>query len=204
MSKLPLLPQLKKRFLESSFEVIVAEEYAQPAAVLVAFTDNDHNPCIVLTKRAEHMHSHRGEVSFPGGKWEEKDQSLTETALRESWEEVGLPPENVEVIGAFTPFETYKGVKVMPIVGVIPENVTLEANPNELDAVFKVPVSFFLQDRRERTDVFDRDVGHAWSPAYRYEGFEIWGFTSRIIIELLNHVYGANINLQNNAPIRRW
>jgi len=204
MHKSPLLPQFKDYFLRNTFDVVSVSSISKPAAVLIAITDDDHNPCLILTKRAEHLNSHRGEVCFPGGKWEAQDTSLTETALRESLEEIHLPPAQVQLLGAFKPFQTYLGVNVMPVVGVISDNQALLANPNELDAVFKVPVSFFLQDHRVRTDVFDRNVGHAWSPAYVYQGFEVWGFTAWMIVELLNHVFGVNIGVEHEAPVRHY
>ncbi|NIB43011.1 CoA pyrophosphatase [Pseudomaricurvus alkylphenolicus] len=180
------------------------KDYDKRAAVLIALTDHDDDPRIVLTKRAEHLNSHSGQVSLPGGKWDVEDASLLQTALRESWEEVGLQPELVEVLGALPVVQTYQGVNVAPFVGVVPKDVELVPNYQELDAIFQVPVSFFLRDERVRTDIFNRSVGHAWSPAYHFEGFEIWGFTARLLASFLNEALGADIHKESRAPVMEW
>ena len=75
-------------------------------------------------------------------------------------------------------------------------------NPAELDAVFHVPVSFFLADQRIRTDFYRLQNREFWAPAYHFDGFEIWGFTAGVLVALLNQVYQAGIEVDNPAPIR--
>lgn len=194
-----------RRYLEaSSYEPPALHELPAPAAVLIAITDHPESPEVVLTRRAAHLNNHSGEVSLPGGKWESQDPSLMHTALRESEEEIGLPANQVEVLGCLPLFQTWKGIDVIPFVGVIPEGLEFIPNYNELDAIFQVPLSFFMKDQRVRTDVFQREVGHLWSPAYDFNGYEIWGFTARLLINLLNDVYQLDIQRENPAPIRDW
>lgn len=178
-------------------------KFPNEAAVLVAVTDHSQEPEIILTKRADHLSSHSGEVSFPGGKWEPADSSLVITALRESEEEVGLPPEVVEVINVQPHLYSLWGIKVTPYVGIIPPEVALEANPDELDSVFRVPVSFFLEDRRTCTDVYYREDREWWSPVYHYDGYKIWGLTARILVEFVNSAWDAGIERENRAPEER-
>ena len=122
------------------------------AGVLVPVTDNHQNPEIIFTLRSSNLKTHRGQVSFPGGRRDPDDHSLAHTALRETHEEIGLPPEKVEVIAPLSQVMSLHQILVTPYVGVVPEDHPLSANPAEIESIFRVPVSFFLEDRRERTD----------------------------------------------------
>ncbi|WP_439133379.1 CoA pyrophosphatase [Pseudomaricurvus sp.] len=199
-----MIERLRLYLEASSYELPPLSELPDPAAVLIAITDHPDEPEVILTRRAAHLNNHSGEVSLPGGKWETQDQNLQETALRETEEEIGLPPEKVEVLGGLPVFQTWKGINVAPFVGVIPQGLTFTPNYDELDAIFQVPLKFFMEDRRVRTDVFQREIGHLWSPAYDFEGYEIWGFTARLLVNLLNDVYELEIQKDNPAPIRDW
>jgi 8-oxo-dGTP pyrophosphatase MutT (NUDIX family) len=179
-------------------------EFPNQAAVLVPVTEHAVEPEIILTQRADHLSTHGGEVSFPGGKWEAADPTLLATALRESEEEIDLVPNVVDVINVQSPQYSYWGVKVTPYVGIVPHNVTLRANPAELHSVFRVPVSFFLEDRRIQTDVYHVNEQELWSPVYHYEGYKIWGLTARILVEFLNRAWNAGMERDNQAPeVRR-
>lgn len=155
------------------------------AAVLVAVTRSSF-PEILLTRRAAHLNSHGFQVAFPGGKWEEGDEDLAQTALRESWEEVDLDPAMVDIKGILPKRLSRWGVEVQPFVGLIPDNLDLQANPAEIDEIFSVPLSFFLDATPDRVDVIDRRGMKLQIPAWHYEQFEIWGLTALIIKDLLN------------------
>lgn len=199
-----MIERLRLYLEASSYEPPQITDLPDPAAVLIAITDDPDDPEVILTRRAAHLNNHSGEVSLPGGKWEPQDESLEQTALRETEEEIGLPPEKVEVLGSLPVFQTWKGINVAPFVGVIPQGLTFTPNYDELDAIFTVPLRFFMEDRRVRTDVFEREVGHLWSPAYDYDGYEIWGFTARLLVNFLNDVYELEIQRENPAPIKDW
>lgn len=175
-------------------------EFPNEAAVLVPVTDHPQEPEIVLTKRADHLSSHGGEVSFPGGKWEASDSSLVETALRESEEEIGLNPALVDVINVQPQFESLWGVKVTPYLGIIPHNIELKANPDELHSVFRVPLEFFLEDRRTETDLYYSGGLEHWAPVYHHQGYKIWGLTARILVAFLNSAWSAGIEREHVAP----
>jgi 8-oxo-dGTP pyrophosphatase MutT (NUDIX family) len=179
-------------------------KHPRNAAVLLALTSNESNPSVILTKRADHLNSHSGEVSLPGGKWELQDDSLMRTALRETHEEIGMEPHWVDVISTLPVAHTWQGIEVTPYVGIVAENLPLTPNPNELDAIFEVPLSFFLEDRRTRTDVFPREEGDVWSPAYDFDGYEIWGFTARLMVEFLNQFWGSSLSRANPAREKDW
>lgn len=199
-----MLKQLSRAIDQLGFTLDSPQAYPKQAAVLVAIT-NELNPQVVLTLRSTALKRHSGEVSFPGGWWDKGDLTLAHTALREAHEEVDLASDSVELIGAWRSRFARGHVRVQPVVGVIAPDTVLVPNPGELDAVFKVPLSFFLEDRRVRTDVFTYEGIEHWIPAYQYEGFEIWGFTAGILVDLLNKTLGAGIEkMHATAPMRHF
>ena len=158
----------------------------QRAAVLVPVIPDPDSPRVLLTERASSLGSHGGEVAFPGGKKDTSDLSLTDTALRETHEEIGLSPGEVEVIGELKPFVSKFGLLVTPYVGIVRPGISYRLNPHEIAAIFEVPVSYLLQDPRIRTDVISRHGQTHHVPAYEYEGHEIWGLTAMILLEFLS------------------
>ncbi|MGB1092777.1 MAG: NUDIX hydrolase, partial [Oceanobacter sp.] len=123
------------------------------AAVLVPVMEIEGEPWMLLTLRAQHMPTHKGEVAFPGGKCEESDESSVHTALREAQEEVGLNPADVAVVGCLDEVTSIHGFLVTPVLAVIDEDAQLSADPRELDCYFKVPLSLF---QKPPTDYFER------------------------------------------------
>ena len=165
------------------------------AGVLVPVTDDHSNPEIVFTLRSSNLKTHRGQVSFPGGRRDLEDESLAATALRETHEEIGLPPEQVELIAPLSQVMSLHQILVTPYVGVIPVDHPLSANPAEIESIFKVPVSFFLEDKRERTDALSFMNSTFYVPCYRWDRFQIWGLSAVVLVDFLNAVYNANIDL---------
>ncbi|RRJ85511.1 NUDIX hydrolase [Aestuariirhabdus litorea] len=165
------------------------------AGVLIPLRERGGILEMVLTLRSSQLSTHSGEVAFPGGKWEAGDKDLWHTALRESHEEIGLEPSSVVHLGELGPLVSRFGIKVTPFVGMIPPDAELYPNPDELESIFSVPLAFFLQDNRLRTDPirFQQKTYHV--PAYEYEGYQIWGLTAVMLVELLNVAFDANIPL---------
>ncbi|PIE20750.1 MAG: CoA pyrophosphatase [Neptuniibacter caesariensis] len=188
-----MLNQIRHRL--SRFQPVTLPENQRKASVLIALTDHA-DPRVILTKRASHLSTHSGEVAFPGGKHDDTDPDLLYTALREAHEEVGLPPEVVEVIGPLGQVISKHGLQVTPWVGVIPHDIELYANPGELDKVFSVPLSFFLEDDRYATDEIRFRGQDLYVPAWEYEGNIIWGLTAYMLVELLNEGCAADIPMQ--------
>lgn len=165
------------------------------AGILLPVTDNHNRPEIIFTLRSANLSTHRGQVSFPGGRRDPEDASLEHTALRETHEEIGLPPEQVEVVAPLSQVISRYGILVTPYVGVVPESHPLSANPAEIESIFRVPIEFFLEDRRERTDALSFLNNTFYVPCYRWQRYEIWGLSAVVLVDFLNAVYDAGIDL---------
>ncbi|MGS2723090.1 CoA pyrophosphatase [Porticoccus sp. GXU_MW_L64] len=168
------------------------------AAVLLALTE-EAQPHVVLTRRASHLNDHAGEVALPGGMWEPQDGSLLQTALRESHEEVGLSPRQVELFATLPARNTRLGVRVTPFVGRIPATVKLQPELAELDAIFRVPVAYLLDTSHLVYANFDINGREYSLPCYQYQEYTIWGFTLALLVEFLNCSLQAGIQLNYPA-----
>lgn len=166
------------------------------AAVLMPFTD-EPDPHLILTVRSAHMPTHAGEVAFPGGKRDPVDSDLLATALRESHEEIGLPGNDVEVLAELSPLASRFGMKVTPFVGLVAPDVDLIAEPGEIEEIFRVPLSFFLDTEPELTQPFNFLGRRMRMPSYYFEQRRIWGLTAFMILDVLNHVYDTNISVED-------
>lgn len=160
------------------------------AAVLVAITDQPE-PEVILTLRSSELPTHKGEVAFPGGKTEESDIDLTATALREAHEEIGLSPESVVVIGELDQVVSRYGFLVTPILGIVPEHVSLTEESGEIDSIFRVPLKFFLEGEPDQIDQF----GSFRGPRWYYESYTIWGLTAVMLAEMFNRFYDTDFEL---------
>lgn len=199
-----MLLQLSSSLQSSAYTLDAKGAYPRQAAVLMAFT-REPDPQVLLTRRSAELKRHSGEVAFPGGWLDQEDTSLLTTALRETQEELGVDPASVEVLGPWRSRFARGGIRVQPIVGLIDPDLKLTPNPDEIDEVFKVPVSYLLKDDRFRTDVFQEAGVERWIPAYQYQGFEIWGFTAGVLVDLLNKALGGGIVRDHpSAPVRHF
>lgn len=176
------------------------------ASVLIALTDHLSDPEVILTKRAARLSTHSGEIAFPGGKHDETDNDLLHTALREAEEEVGIAPDSVDILGPLGQVMSLHGLQVTPWVGVVPSDIDLIPNPGELDEVFKVPLSFFMEDHRYCTDEIRFRGKTMYVPAWEFNGHIIWGLTAYMLVELLNEGCDAQIPMKPRPEhkIRRW
>ena len=125
---------------------------------------------------------------------------LDGAALREAEEEIGLPPGLVEVIGPLSPVVSRYGICVTPYVALIPDYVEYRPNDAEIASVFSVPLDFLRQDPRETTHRIDHQ-GRSWYvPCYRYGSYKIWGLTAIMVVELVNLLFDAGIEMQHPSP----
>ena len=168
------------------------------AAVLIAVTDSK-DPELIYTLRSNKVGSHGGEVSFPGGMYEEQDDSLENTALRESEEETGLDRKKVEILGPIDTVVSRFNISVTPYVGVVPHDIELNDNSDEIEACFRVPLSFLLRDERHRNDEINRNGDIFFMPAYEYNSYIIWGLTAMMTVDFLNIALDAGIDLKSKG-----
>ena len=153
----------------------------RPAGVLVPILAHSGRTDVVLTKRSSRLKHHPGQIAFPGGKQDEGDADVTAAALREAHEEVGVPPERVEVLGTLPTHETVTGFLVTPVIGWIDNPFDIVPEPGEVAEVFQVPLShvtdaaqFTVQSRRWRGT-----RRHYYTVPFG--PYYIWGATARIL-----------------------
>lgn len=165
------------------------------AAVLLAVTKGE-NPEVILTRRAQHLKSHPGQVAFPGGKRDKEDPNLYATALREAEEEIGLNPIQVEPLGQLSDVISLHGVKVTPYVALVPEQLEFRLCEEELDAIFTVPIEWLLEDPRSHTDVIQlTDASKLYVPSYSFSEYTIWGLSAMMLVEFLQVGFNMPIDL---------
>jgi len=173
-------------------------EELRKAAVLIALTDSNE-PELIYTLRSNKVGSHGGEVSFPGGMYEDVDKNLEHTALRESEEETGMDSSQVNILGPLDTVVSRYNISVTPYVGIVPENVSLNNKSEEIESCFKVPLSFLLRDERHRNDEIKRDGDIFFMPAYQYDSYIIWGLTAMMTVDFLNIALEAKIDLKTKG-----
>jgi 8-oxo-dGTP pyrophosphatase MutT (NUDIX family) len=180
--------QLQSRLLQRQ-PIINTEWDAKPAAVLLPLYQDQDTWHLLFTRRTEYVESHRGQVSFPGGVIDSEDQSPTHAALREVQEEIGIHPNDVEVLGMLDPLLTTTQFVITPIVGVFPWPYDLRLNRDEVANVFGVSLDWLAD--KNNLEVRERDYpisGGSISVYYfkPYQGEIIWGATALITLNLLS------------------
>ena len=162
------------------------------AAVLVALLEVNAEPSILLTKRAEHLRIHPGEIAFPGGKMDD-DEHLLATAVREAEEEVALPADFFHPLGTLDQRVTRSNLRVTPWVGYLSQRPTLRANPDEIAALFTAPLSFFLSPKNLVWDYVIYRGKPRYVAYYQYGEYRIWGMTAMVIVNLMNVLFDADL-----------
>lgn len=154
-----------------------------PAAVLIAITDRPE-PGVILTRRASHMRKHAGQVAFPGGRIDHDDEHAIAAALREAQEEIALEPSHVEIVGTSDRYHTFTGFDIIPVLGVVPPDLSYELHEAEVEAMFEVPMDFlFSPVNRTQKQIEFQGEKHHYYEIY-WEEFRIWGVTAAIIANL--------------------
>ncbi|MFS4581608.1 CoA pyrophosphatase [Phaeobacter sp. C3_T13_0] len=161
--------------------VLPADRKLRPAGVLVAITTVEGDPRVILTKRSSALKHHPGQISFAGGKQDPEDASVTDAALREAWEEIGLPHDVPQIVGKLPVHETVTGFVVTPVVALIDHPFDIMAEAGEVAEVFSVPLThlcdpsnYQIQSRRWR-GVRRHYFTVPYGPYY------IWGATARML-----------------------
>lgn len=168
----------------------VRPKVKRDAAVLIPIVNwPASDATVILTRRTEHLPSHAGQVSFPGGKIDAGEVTPLETALREANEEIGLKAEAVAPIGFLDPYITSTGYRVHPVVGLVQPHQTLTPEPGEVAEIFEVPLGFLMDDANHKIE------GREWQGVTRhfysmpFGRHYIWGATAGMIRLLYERVF---------------
>ena len=155
------------------------------SAVLIPIVRNSSGLELLFTKRTDAVEHHKGQISFPGGAADPHDASETETALRESFEEIGLDRSAVSILGVLDDLETPSGFKVTPVVGFIDKLPALRTNADEVAALISIPIKSFLDPAKRRSKLIERNG--AMIEIYFYEVWDepIWGATAFFVKQFI-------------------
>jgi 8-oxo-dGTP pyrophosphatase MutT (NUDIX family) len=154
----------------------------RPAAVLLLVVNHASGPTVVFTQRTAHLADHAGQISFPGGRCDAEDCTPERTALREAEEEIGISPARIEILGRLPEYRTVTGFSVTPIVGWTEPPLEFRPDPQEVEAVFEVPLAFLLDanNHRHESALFKGRMRQYWAVPYG-ERF-IWGATAGMLV----------------------
>jgi 8-oxo-dGTP pyrophosphatase MutT (NUDIX family) len=159
------------------------------AAVLIPVIDHGDEATVLLTKRAERLRNHSGQVAFPGGRIDPTDPSPEHAALRETMEEIGLGAEHIEIIGRIPDYVAGSGYRIAPVLGIVRPGFHLTINEHEVDAAFEVPLRFLMDPANHRRDSRMWDDKEWFYYDMPYGGRRIWGVTAGIIRTLYERLY---------------
>ena len=187
-----MLDSIKQKLKQ--INLIDATKYKKAGVLILLLKESEEEDYQVLfTKRSAKLKTHSGEVSFPGGKWEEVDTDLYATALRESNEEINLKIENVTKLGSLNFLLSRHKIEVNPFVGYLDKFQDFKGN-FEIDEIFTVPISFLMNDKNIIYKEFNRKDLKVYIPSWVYNGNRIWGLTAMIAADFLNICFDASIN----------
>lgn len=167
-----------------------AFEGLRAAAVLIPLIVQNDNFSVLLTRRADTLRKHRGQIAFPGGGID-PGETIWQAALREADEEVGLSPSLVTLAGISTPFKTMTGFHVTPVVGFVRPGFIPTPNPDEVAEVFEVPFEFLMDAANHERELREFSGGPTrWVYSIAHEERVIWGITAAIVRNLYERLFG--------------
>jgi len=155
---------------------------ARPAAVLVPLVKRSNGLHVILTRRTDHLSDHAGQISFPGGRQEEFDVTIEETALRETEEEIGLNRGHIELIGRIDDYYTVTGYQVTPVIGLVTPPFDLVPDDHEVAEVFEVPLEFILNPGNQKLQTVTFEGTRRRYFAIPYREYYIWGATAGMLV----------------------
>ncbi|MCP4185447.1 MAG: CoA pyrophosphatase [Hyphomicrobiales bacterium] len=175
--------------LNPDYQNSLVEKAVKAAAVLIPVIERSGGLSVIFTKRTEKLKSHSGQVSFPGGKIDASDESARYAALRETHEEIGVEADLVDVLGQLPDYHTGSGYLISPVVGLVDTNAAFNANRDEVEYIFEVPLDFLMDpDNHIIGSIMFENIER-----YYYEMLwddqRIWGVTAGIVRLFYNRIY---------------
>jgi 8-oxo-dGTP pyrophosphatase MutT (NUDIX family) len=178
-------------------EVKSAESMSDPrhrkAAVLVPIVQSGSHLDLLLTVRTDLVEHHKNQISFPGGVADGEDSSVADTALRETFEELGIERDHIELLGELEQVTTPSGFHISPVIGYLSQIPQMQINPTEVTEVFTVPLDFFADERKLRTELRIVDGIEREVYFYDYGDRIIWGATAHMIRSLIQAVVKSRV-----------
>jgi 8-oxo-dGTP pyrophosphatase MutT (NUDIX family) len=174
-----------RRIIANRQRKSLPSEGKQPAAVLVPLYHSEGRYDILLIKRTDHVRTHQGQIAFPGGTWEPGDSNPVATALRETYEEIGVRPADIEVIGELDDTSTAtSNFLITPVVGIIPSPYVFQIDDREIADVLFMPLESLRDPHAFQEETWEREQGKVRVFVRREGPHTIWGATARILRHL--------------------
>ena len=185
------LVALVRRRLSERQRRIIDDPRMRRAAVLLPLYEERGESYVLFTRRTDAVEHHKGQISLPGGSEDASDAGPLATALRETEEELGIAPAQVEILGTMDDVYTVvSGFVITPFVGVIPHAIPLRVNPHEIAEVLTVPLATFRHPGSLRVEEREREGERIQVYFYHHGRHEIWGATGRIMKDFVDIVFG--------------
>lgn len=175
--------------LNPTLRDLIVRDGLRDAAVLIAIVDHPEEATVILTKRTEGLRSHSGQIAFPGGRIDPEDPTPEAAALREAEEEIGLSPDEVEIVARMPDYFAGSGFKIAPVLATVPPGLMLTINRDEVDDAFEVPLRFLMDpvNHARESLMWQERERHYYAMPFgeRY----IWGVTAGIIRAVYERLY---------------
>lgn len=192
--KVSFLDNLTEHSIKATFQITeglslgLDHSNLTPASVLIPLYQDGREWFILLTLRTDRVENHKGQVSFPGGAADKTDKTPVDTALRETFEETGIPPQKVKILGQMPPLVSASGFLIYPVIGKIDWPVALTLAENEVKRIFSVPLKWLAEPENKEERLYTRQNGAQEMVIFYkpYDGEIIWGITAQIISDFLN------------------
>ena len=186
--KLRAIDDVQDGYLASDFDLNpdanIALKPPKPAAVLVPIVERDGQYNVIFTRRSFYLRAHAGQISFPGGRIDEVDENIVQTAIREAYEEIGLEEKFISPIGMGDNYLSGTNYLITPIIAKIDPNAKFIANKGEVDEIFEIPFNnVFNKDNFEIREYHLQKIPRKFY-AFNYKKYLIWGVTAGLIVNL--------------------